>query len=335
MKLISFITGSADKPDCKIGVVLPDMETAVDLQLAHFFKHHTESPFFTDMSAFIENGNAAIFSALKIIEYAVSEGSPDAILRINNLALLPPVVRPLSIRDCMVFEKHVIQATRTAVKWKFPPLAALDSMAEKITGRPLIGAPGVWYDNPLYYKGNPLNIVGHDADVIWPRYSEKLDYELEFGIFIGKKGKNIKAEKAADYIAGYTIFNDFSARDTQLSEMKGRLGPAKGKDFDTGNSMGPYFITPDEIPDSANLNMIARINGEEWSRGNSKDMHYTFEEIIEYISRDETLHPGEFIASGTAGNGCGLELDKWLKPGDSVELEIEKLGKLRNRIVRP
>jgi 2-keto-4-pentenoate hydratase/2-oxohepta-3-ene-1,7-dioic acid hydratase in catechol pathway len=117
--------------------------------------------------------------------------------------------------------------------------------------------------------------------------------------------------------------------------MEGRLGPSKGKDFDTGNAMGPYLVTPDEVPDPYNLTMVARVNGEEWSRGNSREMYHRFEAIIDHVSRDETLHPGEFIGSGTFGNGCGMELDRWLKPGDVVQLEAEHLGTLRNRVVRP
>ena len=177
-------------------------------------------------------------------------------------------------------------------------------------------------------------MVGTDSNVVWPRYSKKLDYELEFGVFLGRSGKDISKADARSFIAGYTIFNDFSARDTQLHEMKGRLGPAKGKDFDTGNPMGPWLVTPDEIPDAYNLSMRARINGEQWSDGNSRDMHYSFEETIAYISNEETLHPGEFIGSGTVGGGCGLEMDRWLKPGDVVELEVQGLGVLRNRVVQ-
>jgi 2-keto-4-pentenoate hydratase/2-oxohepta-3-ene-1,7-dioic acid hydratase in catechol pathway len=154
-------------------------------------------------------------------------------------------------------------------------------------------------------------------------------------VFVARVGQDIPRGQARKYIAAYTIFNDFSARDIQLREMQGRLEPAKGKDFDTGNAMGPYLVTLNEVPDPYNLTMIARVNGEEWSRGSSADMHYKFEDIISYISQDETLYPGEFIGSGTVGNGCGLELDRWLSPGDVVELEVERLGVLRNRVVRP
>jgi 2-keto-4-pentenoate hydratase/2-oxohepta-3-ene-1,7-dioic acid hydratase in catechol pathway len=116
--------------------------------------------------------------------------------------------------------------------------------------------------------------------------------------------------------------------------MAGRLGPAKSKDFDTGNVLGPWLVTPDEIGDVYNLTMSARVNGEEWSRGHSGGMRFSFEEIIAAISRDETLYPGDVIGSGTVGGGCGLELDRWLRPGDVVELEIERIGVLRNRVVR-
>ena len=191
------------------------------------------------------------------------------------------------------------------------------------------------YKQPVYYKGNRFNVVGHEEEVRWPRYSAMLDYELEFGIFLAAKGRDIPVDEAHKYIFGYTIFNDFSARDAQEIEMAGGLGPAKGKDFDTGNAIGPWIVTRDEVKDAQNLNMIARVNGEECSRNNSSCMLHTFEQMIAHASRDETLYPGEFFGSGTTGNGCGLELDRWLKPGDVVELEVEGIGVLRNRVVRP
>jgi 2-keto-4-pentenoate hydratase/2-oxohepta-3-ene-1,7-dioic acid hydratase in catechol pathway len=135
------------------------------------------------------------------------------------------------------------------------------------------------------------------------------------------------------HVFGYTIFNDMSARDAQALEMEGRLGPAKGKDFDTGNPMGPCLVTADEIPDPYNLTMIARVNGEEWGRESSSTMYWKFEDLISYISRSETLYPGEFLGSGTVGNGCGLEHMRFIKPGDVIGLEVERIGVLRNRVV--
>jgi 2-keto-4-pentenoate hydratase/2-oxohepta-3-ene-1,7-dioic acid hydratase in catechol pathway len=158
-----------------------------------------------------------------------------------------------------------------------------------------------------------------------------MDYELELAIVIGKSGKDIPAEKAGEYIAGYMIMNDFSARDAQMKEMKVGLGPAKGKDFAT--AFGPWLVTPDEISDPYNLKMIARVNGEVWSEGNSKTMFRKFTEIIEYASKSERLVAGDVIGSGTVGTGCGFELGKFLNFGDTVELEIENLGTLRNYIV--
>lgn len=228
----------------------------------------------------------------------------------NDVRLLPPVPRPNSIRDTLSFEGHMINFERRTGK-KTPPR---------------------WYETPIYYKGNCMSVIGHDDEIPWPDYTEKLDYELEFGIYIGKEGVNISEEDAPSHIAGYTIFNDISARDIIPGEVQMFLGPAKGKDMDCGNVMGPCLVTPDEL-DVSSLDMMARINGEEWSRSNTDDMYWSFPQIIAYISRFETLYPGDFIGSGTVANGCGDELERWIKPGDVVELEVEGIGILRNRII--
>jgi 2-keto-4-pentenoate hydratase/2-oxohepta-3-ene-1,7-dioic acid hydratase in catechol pathway len=334
MKLVTFHKNNEENSGARIGAVLPDGHTIADLQAGMLAMIGEKSLFFTDMMTLIQSGREAIDMAQKVLEFISRQTPPETVCDQKNVTLLAPVPRPASIRDCMSFKQHIVQATRTVAKWKFPPVAVIDRLVEKISGRSLIAPPRVWHERPLYYKSNPFSVVGPDADILWPAYTEKLDYELEFGIFIGRAGRDIPKKRAGEHIAGYTIFNDFSARDIQLREMQGRLGPAKGKDFDTGNAMGPWFVTSDEIPNPYDLEMVARINGEEWSRGNSRDMHFTFEDMIAYISQNETLHPGEFIGSGTAGNGCGLELDRWLQPGDTIELEVAGLGTLRNVIIR-
>lgn len=319
MKLVTFTVAGAE--GLRFGAVTAD-ETVVDLTA-------TGSPHLRDSLAYLDGGDEARAAA----EGAVAQqrdGYPLADVR-----LLAPVPRPRSIRDCMVFEQHIVQATRTVTGWHFKPLVTLDSALRRTVGRGPIKAPKVWYEQPLYYKSNPFSVVGTDADVRVPRYTQKFDYELELGIFVGKPGRDIPPERAMEHIAGFTIFNDFSARDAQMREIAGRLGPAKGKDFDTGNVLGPYLVTPDEIPDPYALTMVARVNGEEWSRGTTADMHYTWAQILAHISADETLHPGEFIGSGTVGGGCGLELDRYLSVGDVVELEVERIGVLRNRVVAP
>lgn len=161
-------------------------------------------------------------------------------------------------------------------------------------------------------------------------YSNVMDYELEIACVVGKRGIDLTTEEAEKHIFGYMIYNDFSARDTQLREMEGRLGPAKGKDFCT--AMGPYLVTADEIENVYNLRMTAKINGEIWSDGNTSTMYRSFADIISYVSQSETLVPGDILGSGTVGNGCGLELGKFLNDGDVIELEIERLGILRNQV---
>lgn len=319
----------------RLGALLPDGNTVADLQQGGMAMTGAGQPFLNDMLGLLDGGEPALEQARRTLEFIADQQPPDSAYPLDRITLLAPVPRPRSIRDCMAFEKHIVQATRTVLRWRLKPLAALDAWVEKRRGRALFGAPSVWYERPLYYKGNPFSVIGPEADVLWPPYTEKLDYELEFGIFIGRAGRDIPRQQARAHIAGFTIFNDFSARDIQLREMQGRLGPAKGKDFDTGNALGPWLVTADELPDPYVLTLSARVNGAEWSRDSSAAMRFTFEDMIAYISQAETLYPGEFIGSGTVGGGCGLELDRWLKPGDCVELEVEGLGVLRNRIVRP
>jgi 2-keto-4-pentenoate hydratase/2-oxohepta-3-ene-1,7-dioic acid hydratase in catechol pathway len=241
-----------------------------------------------------------------------------AALPLDAVRLMAPLPEPRQMRDCLTFELHL----RNAI-----------AQSEKRTGikRPF---PEVWFKQPIYYKTNRFSIVGHETDVEWPRYSQWMDYELELACIIGKTGKDIAPDKAMDHIFGFTIFNDFSARDAQMAEMTAQLGPAKGKDFDTGNVLGPWIVTLDEIGDPHALAMDARVNGERWGGGNSRDMHHKWPAILAHISQSETIYAGEVIASGTVGTGCGLELGRQLEHGDTVELEVEKIGVLRNRIVR-
>jgi 2-keto-4-pentenoate hydratase/2-oxohepta-3-ene-1,7-dioic acid hydratase in catechol pathway len=237
------------------------------------------------------------------------------------------------MRDGMSFPLHILQAPRGQLKLA---ARARNDMAElaRIDAEPLGELPEVYRKQPIYYITNRFSVRGTNTTVKWPRYSQVMDYELEFGVVTKNKGVNISAAKAKDHIFGYTIFNDFSARDAQRIEMDGRLGPAKGKSFDGGNVMGPWIVTPDEIGDPYKLKMEARVNGKMRSQGVSEGMLFSFEEIIAHVTKDETLMPGEFIGSGTVGNGCGLELGWYLEHGDTIELEVEKIGILKNRVER-
>lgn len=322
----------------EIGALWSGDSTVVRLQAAEMARAGVPSAHLIDMLAFLCGAEAAREVAARAMDYGVSQKPDGVLVDFASVVLLPPVPRPESIREFMNFEQHVINCTR---KFGMPSWRAkLDLWIEKKFGRQhtlAYKSNAPWYERPVYYKGNRFAVVGHDSEVVIPRYTKVFDYELEFGVFLGKSGRDIPKGAARDYIGGYTIFNDFSARDIQAREMGGRLGPAKGKDFDTGNCIGPVLVTPDELPDPYALTMTARINGEEVSRGSSADMHFRFEDIISYVSQSETLYPGEFFGSGTCsgaqGVGCGVEHGRFLKVGDVIELEVEKIGVLRNRVV--
>jgi 2-keto-4-pentenoate hydratase/2-oxohepta-3-ene-1,7-dioic acid hydratase in catechol pathway len=332
MRLITYIEQGA----CRIGALTPG-ERIVDLQAAHRTRTGAASPHLASMLDFLHGDERARELGQAAIEYALRTDDPLLLTAPERIRLLPPVPRPESIREFMAFEQHVINCAR---KRMAPWRARADLWLEKLLGRDHTLAKRAcrpWYERPVYYKGNRYAVVGHGTEVEIPRYCRRFDYELEFGIFLSRQGRDIAEHEARRYIGGYVIFNDFSARDMQAREMPGRLGPSKGKDFDTGNSMGPCLVTPDEVPDPYTLAMGARINGETVSRGTSADMHFSFEEMLAYVSQNETLYPGEFFGSGTCsgaqGKGCGLEHGRYLQPGDIIELEVERLGVLRNHVV--
>lgn len=253
----------------------------------------------------------------EIVELYHTSDSQKGRYSLKEVKLLAPIPRPVSVRDFYAFEDHVKTAR----------------------GRRGLEVVPEWYEIPVFYFTNHLAIKGPEEIIDKPSACEWLDYELEIACIIGREGKNISREEAEDYIFGYCIMNDWSARDLQAKEMKVGLGPAKGKDFAT--SLGPVIVTPDELApfkmgDRYNLKMTASINGRILSEGNFEQIHYTFAQMIERASADVTLYPGEVIGSGTVGTGCILELGtdvhRWLKPGDEVELSISGLGKLRNTI---
>ncbi|HRK01761.1 MAG TPA: fumarylacetoacetate hydrolase family protein [Oligoflexia bacterium] len=227
---------------------------------------------------------------------------------VSRLTLLSPIPRPPSMRDFLAFEEH------SSWSWK---KRGLD-------------LPPEWYEMPVYYKGNHRTLWGPGDTIRWPSFTQKLDYELELTMVLGRSGVNIKKEKALDHIFGYAIMNDWSARDIQAKEMLCRLGPAKGKDF--GTSIGPCIVTKDELGDANGLRMQAFINDQCWSDGNSATRHWSFSDMIAHVSRDEPVFAGDLYGSGTVGRGCGLELDRWLTPGDTVTLKIEGIGELQNRV---
>lgn len=261
------------------------------------------------MLAFIEGGSLTLDQAREVAEWAATSGdAPPPPAAITRLPVLPG---PPLIRDFMAFETHL--------KNIYPRL-----------GRDI---PPEWYNFPAYYKGNPASLGADGDDIAIPDYCEQFDFEFELAAIIGRAGTDIPAERALDHIYGFTIYNDFSARDFQSREMTIGLGPAKGKDFEKGHVFGPVLVTRDEIPDPYALDMRATVSGRDWCQASSGSMHWRFEDMIAHASRQERLRVGEIFGSGTVGGGSANEFGGRLERGDEVALTVEHIGTLRNRVI--
>jgi 2-keto-4-pentenoate hydratase/2-oxohepta-3-ene-1,7-dioic acid hydratase in catechol pathway len=259
-----------------------------------------------DIIEFLRGGEQSLRAANEVAEASFDRGatSPsDAQIRYRSdeVRLLSPLPRPNSIRDFSVFEGH---------------------------GRK--NKPDVWYELPSPYKGNPDTVVSPETEIEWPSYDDRPDFELEIAAVVGKRGQNVSADETEEYIVGYTIFNDFSARDIQSREMQANLGPAKGKDF--ANGFGPYLVTSDEFDPSA-ATATVRVNDEKWAEGDVGDMYHTFGDIVEHASHEEPIFPGDVLGSGTIAGCCCYDLDRWIDYGDTIELTVDGLGTLRHRII--
>lgn len=264
----------------------------------------------TEMVAFFQEGPRGRDLGAQAVELArengpdlvAPDGSPAAVPA-DSVRLLAPVPRPRRIRDYLTYNEHAAGSGLQVP----PAFAAM----------------------PICYKGNTETIIGPDEPLLWPSYTAQLDFELELGFFTAGGGVNLTPDQAQGLIAGVTIFNDVSARDIQMFEMSLTIGPSKGKDFCT--AMGPCVLTMDEV-DEWSVQMSARVNGETWATGTTKNRQFSFAEVLAWASLDEPVYPGEFFALGTVGGGCGLELDRWIQPGDVVELEAAGVGVLRNPV---
>jgi 2-keto-4-pentenoate hydratase/2-oxohepta-3-ene-1,7-dioic acid hydratase in catechol pathway len=326
VKLATYSSGGS----ARIGVVDADRARVFDLAAAARRDGAPEAPF-ASMLALIDADDTGLDLARAMV--ARHSGEAGMWAELGQVELLAPLPEPRQMRDAMSFERHIRQSPRG--------VRALESRERggEAAFRAALEAPleemaPIYRQMPIYYITNRFTVVGPDATVLWPRYSEVMDYELEIGIVTRRTRANIPVAEARSHIFGYTIFNDFSARDRQRLEMQGRLGPAKGKSFDGGNALGPWIVTPDELADPQSLRVEVRVNGETRATGVTNHMLFSFEEILAYASQDETIHAGEFFGSGTVGNCCGLEIGRFLESGDTIELHVEKIGVLRNKVLR-
>ena len=256
----------------------------------------------------IEQGPEVWREVAEVAQVAARRRSADVGLDEPGLKILCPLDQVASLRDFLAFESHV--------------KAGAERRGSKV--------PEYWYEAPVYYKGNHRELIGPDETCPWPQYTKRLDFELEVAMIVGVKGRDIRSDEADRHIFGFTIMNDFSARDVQAREVTAWLGPAKGKDFATG--LGPCIVTADELGAQPDLQMICRVDGEEWGRARSSDMHWSWGEMLAHVSQSEDVFPGDVYGSGTPGGCCGLDLGRELRAGAVVELEIEKIGVLRNRV---
>ena len=327
MRLVSFEVKTSVGPVRRIGVLAAareepnDASQIVDLTTGYsmllreggepLWREIGEAAMAPDMVSFLKGGAGSRTRAQQVLDFATraKPASYDEIGQLtyarNEIKLLAPVPRPTTLHDFSVYQTH---------------MTARSGRTEKVPQ---------WYFFPPGYKGNPTAIYGPDDTMLWPDYSERLDPELEPAAYVCKAGRNISPEEAKDYIGGYTIFIDMSARDIHAREM---FGPFKSKDF--GSIMGPCMVTPDEF-DEANARCALRVNGETWWEGNTgESRNYMLNDLVAYVSDGETLNPGDAIAAGTVGMSCSIDTDRWVKPGDVVEHWIEGIGTIRTTVQR-
>lgn len=314
MKLVTFtVPGSEEE---RLGVMVDDESVVLDVGAASERSLGRERRL-GSMQTLIERGS----EGLEAVAALRADGGDRDRFPLRDVRLLAPLPRPVQMRDCLSFRAHLTQAMerRNKIQGLEKPSAAQDARMELYDRR------------PQWYKCNRMAVCGPETTIAWPSYSRLMDYEHELGIVIGRKGVNISETEAGEYIFGYTIFNDLSARDVQEDEMNS-LGPNKSKDFDNSNVLGPCIVTADSF-DLADARMISRINGEVQNDNNTSTITWSVAQVIAAISRHETIYPGEIICTGTVGGGCGVETGRLLTSGDVVELEVEGIGVLRNRIV--
>jgi 2-keto-4-pentenoate hydratase/2-oxohepta-3-ene-1,7-dioic acid hydratase in catechol pathway len=303
VKYVTFLDEATVDPFPVVGVLLDDTRV-LPLPAAYDAsdEHDLEPDDLADLTALLSRG-AAGWRAVSELVSALA-GRQELLRNLAELRLLAPIPRPPRLRDYMTYRGHI--------------------------GGSGMDVPAVFTKYPVCYKGNHLAVQGTGSTVPWPSYARRLDYESEIAIIAGRGGENLTVAQAQDAIGAITIFNDFSARDTQFEEMAMRMGPSKGKDF--ANAFGPCAITLDEIPDEFAINMRTLVNGEIWSKGSTAGRQFSFAEILAWASRDEPVYPGEVLGIGTHDGGCGYELRRWIQPGDVVQIQADGIGTLENRV---
>ncbi len=314
MKLVTFEVDGPLGPIERLGAVrgkrIVDLNRAAALLYEREKRPRPEAraDFFVPpcMLGLLDGGEEAMKEARRALASAPAEASFAA----KDVRLKAPLPRPRSLRDFFAFEDHA----KAGAKRRNEPMQR------------------EWYDQPVFYKGNARSILGPGDVMPWPAFTRKLDFEFEIAAVVGRAGRDVKVKDAKKHIAGYVVMNDCSARDIQRNEMVCRMGPAKGKDFAT--ILGPWLVTADEW-DGRVPPLKVRVNGREWSRSKGVQPYWNFPTMLSHASQGEDLLPGDLLGSGTYFTGCGLDMARWIKPGDRLELDAGPLGVLANKVGRP
>lgn len=317
MKLVTFEIAGPLGPVERLGALRGGRIVDLNLAAAHLYaaqgkpRPQARADFFVPpcLLGLLDGGHESLIEAGTALN-SLKGSASGVVWKESQVTLKAPLPRPRSLRDFFAFENHA----------KAGAQRRNETMAAE------------WYEQPVFYKGNPRSIIGPGAVIPWPSFTRKLDFEFEIAAVVGKAGRDISVKDAHKHIAGYIVMNDCSARDIQRNEMVCRMGPAKGKDFAT--VLGPYFVTSDEwngkIPE-----LKVRVNGKEWSRSKGAQPYWKFATMLSHASQGEDLLPGDLLGSGTYFKGCGLDMGRWIRPGDRIELDAGPLGTLKNTVGKP
>ena len=322
MKLVTFATSARE---C-VGVHLGNNELLDLPEAERKLFSNAQSGCFDSMLSLIRYGERALERAAACIDSAPAE----AVHALSEVTLRAPLPNPTRLRDAGMFVEHIEVIRKEMAQIAAESAPDPQAKLEELLQSEQFQVPKILYERVCYYNGNHLAIIGPDEQLQWPNGANILDYELELGVVLGKSGYNLTAEQAKAHVFGYTVMNDWSARDIQVEAAKSGAGPCMGKDF--GTSLGPCIVTADEVPDPHSLEMTARLNNAEVSRGSTRNMHHTVFDSIAEFSRLSPIECGEVIGSGTPAYGSASENGHRLVPGDVVQLEIERIGILTNQV---
>lgn len=327
MRLVTFLLPGAPLHERKLGALIDGDRTVVDLAAAHRLRHRQQVPYFETILTLIDGGSGPLDVARRL----AAAPPEDACHRSDDVRILSPVPTPRRMRDFMSLDGNSRQRREARYRAMAARAADPEAAFARFRDHGLFDPPRVRHEKPIYYKCNALNMIAPGADIAWPGDAHAMECEIELGVFIAARAKNVTPRRARDFVFGYTILNDISAHHPPREFERAHPDLAKGKSREVGHAIGPCLVTADEVADPHDLAIVVRVNGEERARANSADMIHRVDDMISHVSRDDWLHPGEFLGSGTARTLWSDHV-RALAPGDVVDIEVESIGVLSNHV---